>query len=220
MSNYTETFNSVNGDTADATELETQFDAISTAIATKLDSDGSGTMTGALNMGSNKITNLTDPTNAQDAASFNSVGIIQAKIATSTTDESTVSTSYSNTSLTGSITPVYSTSNIVVLVSGYFTAAHIGSGGAIVTRRAEYQIYRSSGTPAELCNAAFGRDKATSDEDPRTSYGSVHLIGTEAPGAGTHTYVLRFATPNSVVRNSFLANTGGQAVMIIAELKA
>ncbi len=73
MSNYTETFTAVNGDTTDATALETEFDAIATAIATKLDSDGSGTMTGALNMGSNKATNVTDPTAAQDAATKNYV---------------------------------------------------------------------------------------------------------------------------------------------------
>ncbi len=37
MANYTETFTAVNGDTTDAAELETEFDAIATAIATKLD---------------------------------------------------------------------------------------------------------------------------------------------------------------------------------------
>lgn len=68
MANYTETFTSVNGDVVDASELETQFDDIATAIATKLDSDGSGAMTGALSMGSNKITNVTDPTADQEAA--------------------------------------------------------------------------------------------------------------------------------------------------------
>ncbi len=68
MSNYTENFTSTNGDVVDASELESEFDAIATAIATKLDSDGSGTMTGALSMGSNKVTNVTDPTNDQDAA--------------------------------------------------------------------------------------------------------------------------------------------------------
>jgi hypothetical protein len=68
MSDYTENFTSVSGDTVDSTELETEFDAIATAIATKLDSDGSGAMTGALSMGSNKVTSVTDPTSAQDAA--------------------------------------------------------------------------------------------------------------------------------------------------------
>lgn len=68
MSDYTEGFTSVNGDVVDATELETEFDAIATAVNSKLDADGSGTMTGALNMGSNKITSVTDPTAAQDAA--------------------------------------------------------------------------------------------------------------------------------------------------------
>lgn len=69
MSNYTENFSSVDGDVTDAAELEAEFDAIAAAVNSKIDSDGSGTMTGSLNMGSNKITNLTDPTSAQDAAS-------------------------------------------------------------------------------------------------------------------------------------------------------
>jgi len=70
MANYTETFTSVTGNVVDASELEGEFDAIATAIATKLDSDGSGALTGALSMGSNKITNVTDPTNPQDAATM------------------------------------------------------------------------------------------------------------------------------------------------------
>ena len=42
--------------------------AISTAVGDYVKKDGSVTMTGALNMGSHKVTNVTDPTNAQDAA--------------------------------------------------------------------------------------------------------------------------------------------------------
>lgn len=68
MANYTESYTATTGDTIDAADFETEFDAIATAIATKLDTDGSGTMTGALNMGSNKVTSVTDPTSAQDAA--------------------------------------------------------------------------------------------------------------------------------------------------------
>ncbi len=73
MSNYTENFTSTSGDTVNSAELETEFDAIAAAVNSKVDADGSGTMTGALNMGNNKITNLTDPTSAQDAASKNYV---------------------------------------------------------------------------------------------------------------------------------------------------
>jgi hypothetical protein len=69
MSSYTESFTSVNGDVADATELEAEFDAIATAVNSKVDADGSTSMTGDLAMGSNKITGLATPTDANDGVS-------------------------------------------------------------------------------------------------------------------------------------------------------
>ena len=122
MADYTENFTSETGDTIDASELETEFDAIATAIATKLDSDGSGSMSGNLAMGSNKVTNLASPTNANDAVNFSSLAIRQIKISTCATDTSTSMTSYQDTGLEGSITLNHSDSKIIV-VANAFTGA-------------------------------------------------------------------------------------------------
>jgi hypothetical protein len=58
----------VTGTTITTTWANSTLTDISTALTGSVASDGQTPITGALQMGSNKITNLADPTNAQDAA--------------------------------------------------------------------------------------------------------------------------------------------------------
>jgi hypothetical protein len=219
MSNYTETFTKVNGNTIDVADFETEFDAIAAAISSKLDSDGSGTMTGDLDMGNNSITDVSDPTNDQDAATHNIVGVRQFIVATSTTNDSTNSTSYASTSLSASITPLYSDSDMIISVSGYYSAAHTGSGGDHANRYVDFQIYRSTGTAVGITNAVFGYALEATSSVSAAAFGSVHLTGTETPGSGTHTYVLRYLVPNAVIQGRLLGSSGTQAVMTIMEVR-
>jgi hypothetical protein len=58
----------VSGTTVTTTWANTTLNDIASSLTGSVASDGQTPMTGALNMGSNKITTVTDPTNAQDAA--------------------------------------------------------------------------------------------------------------------------------------------------------
>ena len=61
----------VTGTTISSTWSNTTLSDIATALTGSLASDGQTTATGNLNMGSNKVINVLNPTNAQDAVTFN-----------------------------------------------------------------------------------------------------------------------------------------------------
>lgn len=219
MSNYTENFTSVSGDVVDASELEAEFDAIATAVNSKLDADGSGTLSGDLNMGSNEIVSLADPrlSQAQDAATFGIVGIRQVQVATSTADDSTLSQSYVDSSLTDSITLLYSDSRVVAVV---FAPVRCDSNGtSLADRYAFYELYRSSGTPATITTSLNGRTMAAASTNAAPSRDSLFLMGTEVPGAGTHTYKLRHKVLNAGNESFVDGSSVGAAMMMLLEVK-
>lgn len=216
MSNYTENFTSINGSTTDATELEAEFDAIATAIATKLDSDGSGAMTGDLNMGSNNIENLSDPVSANDAVNFSALAIRQIAVGTSSTDSANGTTSISNTSLSVSITPNYSDSRILVWANAYVSAENVSAGSA-APRYGNWQIYRSSGAASVIASASVGRQLDANSSAAANDFARLSMLCTEVPGAGTHDYVLRYSSPLAGVQAQFNGTSG--AVMVALEVK-
>jgi len=61
----------VSGTTITTTWANTTLNDIASSLTGSVASDGQTPMTGALNMGSNKVISVTDPTNAQDAATKN-----------------------------------------------------------------------------------------------------------------------------------------------------
>jgi|TARA_S200002703_G_C3703964_1_gene216217 hypothetical protein len=137
MGNYTETFTSTTGDTIDASELETQFDDIATAISSKLDSDGSGTMSGDLAMGSNNITGLADPTAAQHAATKAYVDtelnemVVVGRAAVATTTIST--TEVSESEITIAIPTDWTTYDVEISGCGYLDETTTLSSGINIT---------------------------------------------------------------------------------------
>lgn len=140
----------------------------------------------------------------------------QVVIATSTTDDTTQSATAVNSTLTASITPLQADSVIVVTVSARIAALYV-SGGAIAARYATYEIYRSTGTPAIIQSADVGRNLVATNAAQGESYDALHLMATEAPGAGTHTYRLRHFVPNAVLRSDIRGSAGVQAVIKIEE---
>ena len=219
MSNYTETFTSGPGDTVDSTELETQFDDISAAIATKLDSDGSGTMSGDLDMGNNSITDVSDPVNAQDAATLNYLAVRQVVVGTFATDQANGTTTIANTGLTVSITPRFSDSRIIIFANAYVATENV-SAGSVASRTSSWQIYRSSGgTPAVITATVQGAFLVAGSSGAGTISDRLAMIGTEVPGAGTHDYVLRFVSSVAGVQAQFKGASGTQATMMAVEVQ-
>jgi hypothetical protein len=173
MSNYTEGFTSTTGDTVDAAELETEFDAIAAAISSKLDSDGTGAMTGNLNMGSNKITSVTDPTDAQDAATK---AYADARHATGTEVATTSGTTASFTGIAaGAKHIVLAFSNVSTDNASSILTIQLGdSGGLETTGYTSYTVNNTQTSTVTSNPAAF---RINNSNDPTTVYqGQASLI--------------------------------------------
>ena len=69
-----------NGDDADATQFNLLMDDMTQALTDSLPRDGSAPMTGALAMGSNKITGLATGTDADDAVRFDQISDMAPKL--------------------------------------------------------------------------------------------------------------------------------------------
>jgi len=75
----------VTGTTISSTWANTTLADIANALTGSLAADGQTTASGSLNMGTNKITNLTDPSSAQDAATKNYVDTYVGALGTMST---------------------------------------------------------------------------------------------------------------------------------------
>jgi hypothetical protein len=125
----------VSGTTITSSWANTTMQNIADGLTQSVASDGQTPMSGALNMGNNKVINVTDPTNAQDAATKNyvdaTVGTTYLAKANNLSDVANATTSRTNlvaaksgansdiTSLTGLTTPL--------------TVAQGGTGAATLT---------------------------------------------------------------------------------------
>ena len=94
------------------------YDSIAVSLLNKLSLAG-GTMSGAIAMGTNKITGLGNGTAAQDAAAFGQLKVVQFQVATSTTGTSTTSSTFQNTNLSVSITPTSASNRILLFAVGH-----------------------------------------------------------------------------------------------------
>lgn len=163
---------------------------------------------GTINANSQKITNLTNGSAAQDAAAFGQIYAgFQAPVqATSTTVFSTTSSTYQNTNLAATITPTSSSHRIKISVSG--------------TLR---------NTNSALTTAFLSVKRGTTEISPANA-GFIYVGGTgpNAQGDGSFTYIDSPATTSSttytvVLKNSDNATTvkfgeTGSQVIILEEI--
>ena len=108
---------------------------------------------------------------------------------------------------------------VVVFAS---VAVDNNGGQSTPDRTARYEIYRTSGTPAQITEAQCGRttDTAGTVTQALPISDSLFLMGTEVPGAGTHTYELRHKVISQNLQKSYIyGNTLGEAMMAILEVK-
>lgn len=127
--------------------LSTTTSDVQTQLNSKLALAG-GTMSGAINMGSNKITSLAAGTTTTDAVNFGQIYYgFQAPVqSTATTSTNTTSATYVSTNLSASITPTSASHRIKITVSAAL-------GGSNTTTAAVASIFRGS---TDLSGGAAG----------------------------------------------------------------
>ena len=137
---------------------------VTTSIATKLPLAG-GTMTGAIAMGTNKITGLGDPTAAQDAASKNY--------------SDTTFLSLSGGTMTGAIdmgsqkiTTTYTPTNAADLTTKTYVDAILGSGSDAAASAAAAATSETNAATSETNAATSETNAATSEANAAASYDS------------------------------------------------
>ena len=146
------------------------------------------------------------------------MAIRQIVVSTSTTDSENGSTTFGNTDLTVDITPTFADSRVIIFANAHVQARNV-SAGSVAVRYGNWQIYRSSGTPTVIASAGVGRSLSANDTNTAVSYDRLNMIGTEVPGAGTHTYILRYAAQIAGVQAQFKGSSGTQATMLAVEGK-
>lgn len=117
----------VNGVTS---SIQSQINSVVTTANGALQRSG-GTMTGAIDMGSNKITSLSNGTSASDAMAFGQNHVFQVVSATSTTPFSTSLATFQTTNLSATITPTSTNSKILILVMGVFNLTTVAAQATI-----------------------------------------------------------------------------------------
>jgi hypothetical protein len=143
-------------------------------------------------------------------------GVVRYAYASSSVDDAVTTTTITQSSLTGSITPKSSTNRIVVLA---FCPFFVNSGSSISRYQGKSDIYRTTGTPASLNNGNVNWGNNLSTGSSKESSNPFVLTGSEIAGdTNLHTYVVRFARNASAGTASLLGASEGPAIMLILEL--
>lgn len=115
---------------------------------------GAVTLAGALAMGTNKITGLSNGTTSTDAAAFGQIKVLQVQFATNSTAFTTTSSTYQTTNLSVSITPTSSSNRILVMAVGMVRSNATQTANALVS------IFRDS-TDTQSAKTISGLQSAT-----------------------------------------------------------
>ena len=189
MSNYTKATNFATKDTlptgnagkiVKGTEIDTEFNAIATSVATKADI-ASPTFTGTPSAPTATVgtdsSQLATTAFVQDALSaLGGLKIIQT-VTVSGGSGSTTSGSFTATSATASITPTSASSKILVLISGMFWQTNGYGGNAFAT------IFRN----VSNVNSSSPMAMAAVPTNSNSSYGSTAMIVLDSPSATSAT---------------------------------
>lgn len=176
--------------------------AIQPQIDSKLAKSGD-TMSGTLNMGSNKIISLANGTNAGDATNFSQLKVIQFVFASTLTQTTTTSSTAVDTALAATITPHSATNHIIALCSG-----GMQSSGTATTARLHLRT-PNAGTP--------GVKLASSNTGSRVPTSFVYDDG--AVGVTTpYTMTVQISSSNNTDSVTFLTGAGELGSLILVEV--
>ena len=164
----------VSGTTITTTWANNTLNDIASSLTGSVAADGQTPMTGALNMANNKIIAVTNPTNAQDAATKNYTDVA---IAASIAGLGTMSTQNANAvAITGgSITGA--TLNASDLSSGTVPFARLPAGSVLQVVNATYSTYTTAAT------ATYTDSGLTASITPKFSTSKILVMATTA-GSG------------------------------------
>lgn len=189
---------------------------ITNSIATKLSLSG-GTMTGAIAMGTNKITGLGDPTSAQDAATKNYIDTQTTSAAASAT-AAAASASAAATSATSAATSATSAANSYSAVVGLTGAGILRDMGSITETDTTSSTYLNISTIATSASnsasaaATSATSAAASATAAATSATSAATSATSAANSATAAATSATSAANSA---SAAANSAAAAASAI-----
>lgn len=146
-------------------------------------------------------------------------GLVNYAISVDTSNVSTTSTSFVNTPLTISITPLYADS--MLFIRG-FLYGQSQANPSIVTKSqmlALYIIRRSTGTAATLINVGAGRQAEMPVTSGDPSYYPMLIAAQEVAGdTNVHTYTVRYRNIETGVITNIFGNTFA-SIMVVYEMR-
>lgn len=169
------------------------FNSTNTAITGTLTLPAGSTMTVS------GITSISSATIAANIARFSQVKIIQVVSYTVAAASATTSTTYVASNLSGSITPQFTSSKILVMVSGQLRALNIsvGANGTILRGGSNILVANGMCYPVSAGVVTDGLDfpcSMTYLDSPNTTSSTTYAVGIKAGGATTATWTNQSTT--------------------------
>jgi len=189
---------------------------VTNSIATKLSLSG-GTMTGAIAMGTNKITGLGDPTSAQDAATKNYIDTMATSAGASAT-AAAISASAAATSATSAATSATSAANSYSAVVGLTGAGILRDMGTITETDTTSSTYLNIATIATSASnsataaATSATSAAASATAAATSATSAATSATSAANSATAAATSATSAANSATAAANSAASAASAI--------
>ncbi len=155
-----------------------------------------GTMSGAIAMGSHKITGLADGSAATDAVAFDQIKILQTVTASITSNTTTSSTTFVDSALSVAITPTSSSSRILIIVTGWGSQDVTNKGVQWTISRGTTNLGATDGLLAFLSSAGTAQVAVamTIVDSPATTSATTYKVRLKASTGGTAEFGLSSVT--------------------------
>ena len=172
-------------------------------------------MTGAIAMGSNKITGIANGTASTDAASVGQISqkLLQTVIATGQTSTAVSSSSYGATVISGSITPSSSSNRILIIVSADVSISTNNSDAGVSTA-----LYRN-GSSVITANIAYLSNPVANAFTFKSPFNFLYVDSPASTSALTYTIYAKNEIDNGASIGGGLGNGGtGIWSMLLQEI--
>lgn len=199
----------VTGTTITSTWANNTLTDMATALTGSVASDGQTAMTGALNMGTNKITNIADGTAATDAVAYGQL----SGFAPATTGSSVLAGdgagAFTNVTLATGLT--YSSGTLTADINS-LVPSQTGNAGKVLSTNGTVVAWDTAGAAGTVTSVALsgGTTGITVTGSPITTSGTITLAGTLAVANGG----TGATTANGAVTNLLPSQTGNSGKLL------